>query len=377
MGGRGGARPLRRQHRPDRHDHRARVAPRRAGTGLARDAVVVGLAHEEHPRSSHLVSARAALRTARRDRYRLHHPLPVDDALVPRDARRRAHRPSLSRREPCAGESLRAVSRPNDGRRAGADARPEARRRRARVRGARAGIQDGSVRGPRPAIDRRRRRTPARHVRGRQRVRLRPAVGQVCRARGRAGVPQLAAVTPRHALRDELRVQPRRRARREPRVAVQVAVPLGGDAPLPDAAVRLPRRRRGVGVQPVLGSRRPLGEAQRRRHPEPRSAISSTSTRWSRSSTSTATTVCAAASTELHAYFARPSGRPEQLDEFAAAALDSVAGPPRPLRAQLLLRMRSRRPPRRRGRSPSASIPPARACGRSSVPTSRTGTCTT
>jgi hypothetical protein len=27
---------------------------------------------------------------------------------------------------------------------------------------------------------------------------------------------------------------------------------------------------------------------------------------------------------ELHAYFSRPSGRPEQLDEFAAAALHSV-----------------------------------------------------
>ena len=47
----------------------------------------------------------------------------------------------------------------------------------------------------------------------------------------------------------------------------------------PDAAVRVPRRRRGVGVQPVRRPRRPLGEAQRAMRFSRSIPIGSTSTR--------------------------------------------------------------------------------------------------
>ena len=100
----------------------------------------------------------AALRTPRRDRHRLHDPLSVDDARVPRGRRRRAHRPALPRREPRARQPVRAVPRSHHRRRAGPDARSEARDRRARVRGARARLQDRGVRRSRAPPDRRRRR---------------------------------------------------------------------------------------------------------------------------------------------------------------------------------------------------------------------------
>ena len=114
-------------------------------------------------------------------------------------------------------------------------------------------------------------RLPPRHLRDRQRVRLRPAVGQVRRARHRARVPQLAAGAPRHPVGDELRVQPRRRSCGEPRIAVQVVVPVGRDPPVPDAPLRLPRRRRRLGLQPARRPGGALGEAQRERDPLTRS----------------------------------------------------------------------------------------------------------
>ena len=114
--------------------------------GLERDAVVVGLGDREHPRPRDRAPARAPLRTPRRDRHRLHDPVSVDDARVPRGRRRRAHRPAVPRREPRAREPVRAVPRSHHGRRAGSDARSEARGRRARVRGARARLQDRGVR---------------------------------------------------------------------------------------------------------------------------------------------------------------------------------------------------------------------------------------
>ena len=92
---------------------------------------------------------------------------------------------------------------------------------------------------------------PARHFRPGQRVRLRSVLGQVRRAGRRAVVAQLASAYARVALGLELRLQPYRRACRFARVAGQVAVPRRRDAALPDAALRLPRRRRGLGLQPV------------------------------------------------------------------------------------------------------------------------------
>ena len=55
-------------------------------------------------------------------------------------------------------------------------------------------------------------------------------------------VAQRAAVPPRHALGLELRLQPHQRAGREPRVVVQEPVPRWRDAPVPRAALRVPRR---------------------------------------------------------------------------------------------------------------------------------------
>ena len=112
---------------------------------------------------------------------------------------------------------------------------------------------------------------PPRHVRPRQRPRLRPALGEVRRARRRARGAQRAAAAPRHPVDLELRVQPRQRTRRGARVAVQVAVPRRRDPPVPGAAHRVPRGRRGVGVRAVLVARRSLGEAQPRRDRRARS----------------------------------------------------------------------------------------------------------
>ena len=266
-----------------------------------------------------------ALRTPRRDRHRLHDPLSVDDARVPRGRRRRADRPALSRREPRARQPVRART---------GTAPPSVRsipmldpklaidelEYAVRELGFKTAVFAGHAR--RPIGDSG--RLPARHVRRRQRVRLRPAVGQVRRARHRARVPQLAAGASRHAIGDELRVQPRRRSRGEPRIAVQVAVPVGRDPPLPDAALRLPRRRRRLGLQPARRPGRALGEAQRAARSAHSIPTGSTSTRCSRCSSSTATTACAPGSRSCATYFTRPSARPEQLDEFAAAALESV-----------------------------------------------------
>ena len=70
---------------------------------------MVGLGNGEHARPRHRAPARAALRAARRDRHRLHDPVSVDDARVPRGRRRRAHRPPVPRGEPRAREPVRAV----------------------------------------------------------------------------------------------------------------------------------------------------------------------------------------------------------------------------------------------------------------------------
>ena len=65
-------------------------------------------------------------------------------------------------------------------------------------------------------------------------------------------------------------VQPDRRVRRRRRGARQVALLRRRHAALPDVAVRLPRRWRHLGPEPVLPDARALGEAQRRGHHAPR-----------------------------------------------------------------------------------------------------------
>ena len=189
-------------------------------------------------------------------------------------------------------------------------------------------------------------------------VRLRPAVGEVRRARHRAGVPQLAPVAPRHPLGDELRLQPRGWAGGEPRVAVQVAVPLGRHASLPHACASASSKAASRGRAACSATSSAIGRSATR------DAIRVTRSRPPRRrrvaracSSATATTACTPGSDELRAYFSRPSARPEQLDEFAAAALESVADLRDRFVPELLLRLRGRRPARRLGVRGAASTP--------------------
>ena len=125
--------------------------PARGRCGMEGDALVVGLGNEEHPRPRDRAPARAPLRAPRRVRHRLHDLVSLDDARLSRSRRRRAHRPPLPRRQPCARQPVRAVPRPHHRGCARPDDRSQAGGRRARVRGARARIQDCGVRRPRPA----------------------------------------------------------------------------------------------------------------------------------------------------------------------------------------------------------------------------------
>ena len=142
------------------------------------------------------------------------------------------------------GSHARGCARP--------DAAPRPCRGRARVRGPRARLsQCGHLR-PCEAAAHRGEHLPVspRHVRPRQRLRLRPVLGRVHRARRGARVAQLGAAPPGDTVDLELRLQPRRRARRRPRSAVQVVVPRWRDPPVPAPARRVPRGRRCVGVCP-------------------------------------------------------------------------------------------------------------------------------
>ena len=110
-----------------------------------------------------------------------------------------------------------------------------------------------------------------RHVRHRQRVRLRPGVGEVHRARGRRVLPLGVDRLGQPHVDLELHVQPPRPSRRRSPRAREVAVHGRRHPPLPRPELRVPRRRRRVGGRALLRPHRPLGEAQRRRHgpPEP------------------------------------------------------------------------------------------------------------
>ena len=85
----------------------------------------------------------------------------------------------------------------------------------------------------------------------------------------------------------------------------------------------------------------------------------------------------AARSNELRAYFSRPSARPEQLDEFAAAVVDSVDD----LRDRFVpnFYFGCEADDRLVAWAFAERVQPraARGCVRSSAPTSRTGTCPT
>ena len=218
---------------------------------------------------------------------------------------------------------------------------------------------------------------PARHVRARQRLRLRPALGGVRRPRRRAGSAQRVAAAPRHAVDLELRVQPRQRPRRRARVAVQVAVPRRRHPSVPRAAHRLPRGRRGVGVRAVRRARRSLGEAQPRRDRRARSRPA----RRRRPARVLRRLRRRLGVTRRHRRaprLLRPSGRASRRRSTSsrpsASTPSTTSG-----RGSSRTSTSGARPTTRwwRGRSATTSTRSARGCARCSAPTSRTGTSAT
>ena len=117
-------------------------------------------------------------------------------------------------------------------------------------------------------------RRVVRRDRHRQRARLRSGVGEVPRAEHRAELPQGRALDPAPQLAVELLLQPHRPLRLRRRSDGQGPLLRRRHPPLPRAELRLPGRRRGLGVLALRRSHRPLGEAQpagAREH-EPRAA---------------------------------------------------------------------------------------------------------
>ena len=230
---------------------------------------LVGRARPQHPRPGHRHAPRPALRTPRRAGHRRRRALPDRRPVGHGDRRRRAAprpRPGL---QPLLRRGLRAVLRPADHRRGHPDLRPRRGHRRARPRHRRARAQGLPLRRPGAAPGAGPRGRPhrplGRRPRPRQRPRLRPGVAALRRARRLPHLP-----LHRHRLRQpgvahQLRRQPHRQLRRRHRGRVPVAVLRRGDDPLPRAALRLPRGRRGLGVQPARRPGEPLREAQHRR----------------------------------------------------------------------------------------------------------------
>ena len=151
----------------------------------------------------------------------------------------------------------------------------------------------------------------------------------------------------------------------------QVAVHGRRDPPLPGPAVRVPRGRRGVGAS----------------RSTPTSSVTGRSATGTRSTTSIPNGVDQELLSELLAQYgsaastnsstrpaARAAERPEDLDEWAACEIEDERRHPRPVRAELLLRLRGRRPADRERVQHQAQSRSARASGRCSAPTSRTGT---
>ena len=99
-----------------------------------------------------------------------------------------------------------------------------------------------------------------RRARPRQRVRLRPVLAALPRARRRAGVAHAGHGLGQPALDLELHVQPHRLVRREHGGDLQGAVPGRRHAALPELSLRVPRGRRRLGVRAL---RRPASATGR------------------------------------------------------------------------------------------------------------------
>ena len=126
------------------------------------------------------------------------------------------------------------------------------------------------------------------------------------------------------------------------------------------------------------GARRALGEAQPRRDLAARSRPARRRRAARRTSTEYGDDAVTGRIDELRDVLRAPGGAPGAASTSSPRAASTSADDLRALlRAQLLLRLRSRRPARGVG-VPRRRQPARRAdCGRSSAPTSRTGTCPT
>ena len=343
---------------------RARRPPRRTRAGLEGDAVVVGLGDREHARPRDRAPARAALRTPRRDRHRLHDPLSVDDA-------RRTSRSPTTSSSACAAAPRTARS-PTSSRRT-AIARRSARSSRCSIRSSRSTSSS----------------TPCASSASRPRCsRATPAARSATAARYRLdtfGVDSAFDYDPLWAKCVELGIAPvfhsSLQSHRVTRSATSyVYNHIGGLAAsheslckslfLSGVTHRFPTLRFGFLEGGVAWACSLLGDLvghwekrNARRHPQRSIPISSTSTRCSRSSSDTATTACAPASTELRAYFSPPERRVPNSSTSSRRPRSTRSPTSATVRPELLLRLRGRRPPRRvgvrRARQPGRRAAPA------------------
>ena len=176
---------------------------------------------------------------------------------------------------------------------------------------------------------------------------------------------------------DQLRLQPHRHVRDRRRGGGALAAPGRRAAPLPDAALRVPRGRRRVGREPLLGPRRPLREAQPRggralqpEAPRPRAARRAVRQvrlgALPRAASTSSRTACASS----------PIPTRPNLDEFAQSGVEERRGHQGDVRAASTSAARPTIRSRRSRSTPTATRS-ARGSSRSSRPTSGTGTCPT
>ena len=102
-----------------------------------------------------------------------------------------------------------------------------------------------------------------RRARHRQPLRLRPGMGEVRRAQDRADLPQRGQRPGPAQLAEQLRLQPHRPFRGGRPRGGEGDLPGRRDAALPRAALRLPRRRRRLGLPALRRPHRALGAARR------------------------------------------------------------------------------------------------------------------
>ncbi|CAB4740667.1 unannotated protein [freshwater metagenome] len=259
---------------------RRRVRPSRGSPAppahASASGQLVGYTCPQHarPRDGH--AARVAARAGRGDRHRLRGSLSEQSARLGRHRRRRDPPRCLPWIQRLFRRCISLVRGSAVRRRRHPDAQPAGGDRRAgtlpRDRTPSGGHARGRVASDRRAWRKRLASAPprpgalARHVRARQRSRLRPRVAGMRHTRLPGHVPRgpEPAGSVSGAIDNQLLLQSHRPIRRAHGGRVQVAVLRRRHQPFSRQSVRLPRVRRGLGRDPPPRSRRALGEAQHR-----------------------------------------------------------------------------------------------------------------